>query len=83
MGMITQKSFKLSISNYLNKGDNVGEVIKLLKSGENLIIAIPIAICENLNLKEGSEVEIEPFICGGETGARIKLKKDREAPLPM
>ena len=53
----------------------MGEVIKLLKSGENLIIAIPTAICENLNLKEGSEVEIEPFICGGETGARIKLKK--------
>jgi len=61
----------------------MGEVIKLLKSGENLIIAIPIVICENLNLKEGSEVEIEPFICGGEIGVRIKLKKDREAAMLM
>jgi len=53
----------------------MGEVIKLQKSGENLIITIPIAISEHLNLKEGDELELEPFTCGGETGARIKSKK--------
>jgi antitoxin component of MazEF toxin-antitoxin module len=55
--------------------DNMGEVVKLQKSGENLVITIPIAICENLDLKEGDEVEMEPFTCGGETGARIRPKK--------
>jgi len=55
--------------------DNMGEVVKLQKSGENLVITIPIAICENLDLKEGDEVEMEPFTCGGETEARIRPKK--------
>jgi len=53
----------------------MGEVVKLQKSGENLVITIPIAICEHLNLKDGEEVEMEPFICSGETGARIKPKR--------
>ncbi len=53
----------------------MGEVVKLRKSGKNLVITIPLEICERLNLKEGSQVEIEPFICSGENGARIKPKK--------
>lgn len=52
----------------------MGEVVKLRKSGKNLIITIPAELGETLNLREGSQVEIEPFTCGGETGARIKLK---------
>ncbi|WAM22447.1 MAG: hypothetical protein OI717_00540 (plasmid) [Candidatus Methanoperedens sp.] len=58
------------------RGENMGEVVKLQKSGEDLVITIPIAICEHLNLKDGEEVEMEPFICNGETGARIKPKRD-------
>ncbi|VVB90219.1 Uncharacterised protein [uncultured archaeon] len=54
----------------------MGEVVKLRKSGEGLVITIPLEICEKLNLKEGSLVEIEPFTCGGENGARIKPKND-------
>ncbi len=53
----------------------MGEAVKLRKSGKNLIITIPKEICEKLNLEEGSQVEIEPFTCGGENGARIKPKK--------
>jgi AbrB family looped-hinge helix DNA binding protein len=53
----------------------MGEIVKLHKSGKNLIIIIPTEICEKLELKEGSEVEIEPFTCSGEPGARIKPKK--------
>ncbi len=53
----------------------MGELVKIKKSGKNLIIHVPIEICEKLNLEEGSEVEIEPFTCGGENGARIRLKK--------
>jgi AbrB family looped-hinge helix DNA binding protein len=53
----------------------MGEVVKLRKSGKNLVITIPAEICEKLELKEGSEVEIEPFTCSGENGARIRPKK--------
>jgi antitoxin component of MazEF toxin-antitoxin module len=53
----------------------VGEAVRLQKSGKNLLITIPVEICEMLELKEGSEVEIEPFTCGGENGIRIKPKK--------
>ncbi len=53
----------------------MGEVVKLHKSGKNLVITVPVEICEKLELKEGSEVEIESFICSGEPGARIKPKK--------
>lgn len=59
----------------LVEGEKMGEVVKLQKSGENLVITIPIAICEHLNLKDGEEVELEPFICSGENGARIKPKR--------
>ncbi len=53
----------------------MGKVVKIRKSGKNLVIALPVEICELLNLKEGSQVEIEPFTCSGESGARIKPKK--------
>jgi antitoxin component of MazEF toxin-antitoxin module len=39
----------------------MGKIIKLRKSGKSLIITIPMAICQMFNLKEGSQVEIEPF----------------------
>jgi antitoxin component of MazEF toxin-antitoxin module len=53
----------------------MGEVVKLQKSGKNLVITIPIAIGENLDLKDGDEVEIEPFTCSGDNGLRIRPKK--------
>ncbi len=53
----------------------MGEVVKLQKSGESLIITIPVEICEQLNLCDGSEVELEPFTCAGEMGLRIRPKK--------
>ena len=59
----------------LVEGEKMGEVVKLQKSGENLVITIPIAISEHLNLKDGQEVELEPFICSGENGARIRPKR--------
>jgi antitoxin component of MazEF toxin-antitoxin module len=54
----------------------MGEVITLRKSGKSLMITIPMEICEQLNLTEGSQVELEPFTCGGDMGLRIKPKKD-------
>lgn len=53
----------------------MGETIKVEKSGHELIIAIPPSICEHMSLIEGTELEIEPFSCGGEMGARIKVNK--------
>ena len=53
----------------------MGEVVKLKKSGHDLVIPIPLSICEHMNIEEGVEVEIEPFSCSGETGARIKPKR--------
>ena len=53
----------------------MGELVKLQKSGKDLIITLPLEICERLELKEGSDVEIELFTCGGENGIRIKTKK--------
>ncbi len=46
---------------YIIRGDIMGKVVKLRKSGKSLIITIPMAICEMFGLKEGSLVEIEPF----------------------
>lgn len=42
--------------------------------GEDLVVIIPNRICEKLDIKEGSEVILEPFFCNGESGIRIKLK---------
>ena len=53
----------------------MNEIVKIRKSGKELIFAILTEICERLNFQEGSEIDIEPFNCGGEFGARIKLKK--------
>lgn len=53
----------------------MSEIVKVRQLGKELIIAIPIEICERLNFKEGSEIDIEPYNCCGEFGARIKLKK--------
>ncbi len=53
----------------------MGEIVKLQKSNDCLIITIPVEICEQLNLCEGSEVELEPFTCAGEPGLRIRPKK--------
>ena len=53
----------------------MGEIVKLQKSGKNLILTIPTATSENLDLKDGDEVEIEPFTCGGENGVRLRPKK--------
>ncbi len=53
----------------------MGETVKHSKSGKNLVIPIPMEVCETLDLKEGSEVEIELFTCSGEPGARIRQKK--------
>lgn len=39
----------------------MGKVVKLRKSGKSLIITLPRAICDMFGLKEGSQVEIEPF----------------------
>ncbi len=47
---------------------------EIRKSGNNLVVAIPAEIIEWLDLKEGSQVEIEAFTCGGENGARIRKK---------
>lgn len=52
----------------------MGETIKIQKLGEDLVIVFPKDISEKLNLKEGSQAEIEPFICGGTPGVRIKPK---------
>jgi antitoxin component of MazEF toxin-antitoxin module len=48
---------------------------KIRKLGNNLVVTIPAEIIEWLNLEEGSEVEIEPFVCSGENGARMRKKR--------
>ncbi len=54
----------------------MGEVVKIQKLGDDLVILFPKEIVEKLNLKEGCLVEIESFICSGTSGARIKPKTD-------
>ena len=53
----------------------MNEIVKIQKSGKELAIVIPKEICERLSFKEGLEIDIEPYNCDGEFGARIKLKK--------
>jgi len=48
------------------------------KLGDDLIINLPKEVIEKLNLEEGCIVDIEPFICGGISGIRIKLKEEQE-----
>lgn len=47
---------------------------KIQKLGEDLIIIIPIDISQKLDIKEGLQVDMEPFTCGGEIGIRMKIK---------
>lgn len=51
------------------------DIVKVQKLGKDLIIIIPTEICENLNIEEGLQVEMEPFTCSGEIGVRMKFKK--------
>lgn len=39
----------------------MGKIVKIRKSGKSLIITVPKSIAEMFNLKEGSQVELEPF----------------------
>jgi antitoxin component of MazEF toxin-antitoxin module len=41
--------------------NNMGKIVKLRRSGKSLVITVPKAICDMFNIKEGSQVEIEPF----------------------
>ena len=56
----------------------MGEVAKIQKLGEDLVIIFPKEVIEKLNLEEGCLVEIESFICSGTSGVRIKSKTDNE-----
>jgi hypothetical protein len=56
--------------------NNMGEVAKIQKLGEDLVIVFPKEIIEKLNLEEGCLVEIESFFCCGRSGVRIKSKID-------
>lgn len=51
----------------------MGDIIKVRKSHEGLIIVLPKEICERLSIVEGSRLDIEPYNYSGEFGARIKL----------
>jgi antitoxin component of MazEF toxin-antitoxin module len=44
------------------------------KTGEDFVITIPNNICQKLDIKEGSKVVIEHFLCSGDVGIRIKPK---------
>lgn len=56
------------------KMNEMNEFATIQKIGEDLVVIIPNDICEKLDIKEGSVVIIEPFICSGEAGIRIKPK---------
>ncbi len=54
----------------------MGDVAKIQKLGEDLVIIFPKEVVEKLNLKEGCLVDIESFVCSGTSGVRIKSKTD-------
>ncbi len=54
--------------------DEINQLTIIQKIGEDLMVIIPKDICEKLNVKKGSTVIIETFICSGEAGIRIKPK---------
>ena len=54
----------------------MGEVAKVQKLGDDLVIIIPKEVVEKLNLEEGCLVDIESFICSGTSGVRIRPKTD-------
>ena len=59
--------------NETNENESNGSAI-IQKIGEDLVVLIPNDICEKLDIKEGSEVSMTPFLCSGEVGIRIKPK---------
>ncbi len=54
--------------------DEINQSATIQKIGEDLMVIIPNDIREKLDIKEGSTVIIETFICSGEAGIRIKPK---------
>jgi len=60
--------------NETKKMNETNESATIQKLGEDFVVIIPNDICEKLDIKEGSNVIIEPFLCGGDAGIRIKLK---------
>ena len=56
------------------KMNETNEFATIQKIGEDMVVIIPSHICEKLDIKEGSLVIIEPFLCSGEVGIRIKPK---------
>lgn len=54
--------------------DESNMLATIQKVGEDFVVVIPNDICEKLDIKEGSIVVIEPFLCSGEVGIRIKPK---------
>lgn len=48
---------------------------KIEKNNNDLIIIIPKEICSDLDIKEGTELDMEVFMCSGEKGVRIRCKK--------
>lgn len=57
--------------NEINENNKLATIQKI---GEDFVVIIPNDICEKLDIKEGSKVIIESFICSGENGIRIKPK---------
>ncbi len=49
----------------------MGKIVKVRKSGTSLIITITKEIAELFNIKEGTELEIEPM---GMASFRVKVK---------
>jgi hypothetical protein len=56
----------------------MGEIAKIQKLGEDLVVVFPKEVVEKLNLEEGCLVEIESFFCCGTSGVRIKSKMETE-----
>ena len=56
------------------KMNETNDFATIQKVGEDLVVIIPNDVCEKLDIKEGSQVMIEPFLCSGEVGIRIKPK---------
>lgn len=56
----------------------MGEVVKIQKLGEDLIIVFPKEVVEKSNLEDDCLVEIESFFCCGTSGVKIKSKIDTE-----
>lgn len=61
--------------------DESNMLATIQKIGEDFVVVIPNHVCEKLGItnsnmlfKEGSIVVIEPFLCSGEVGIRIKPK---------